>query len=317
MSGRRTRGGCGSKIDRDRRPAALARLAPHALEQPHVAAMQAVEIAERRHRIAATPARGDRESGRPASRRGSRSRSPARGHRTRASCPAGRPRTVAAWPRSCAMCVKYVRRAPMRAPGDHRFVDREMRRVRPVPQRVEHEHVEPPAQRRRLSGMPLQSVRYAKAPKRNPRIGHGPCWTGTGTTPDGRAERPADRPRAAGPARRRPRRALIEDVAERAGAASSSVCRPPYIGIGAPLQRVEAPDLVEPHDVIGVRVRQQDRVDAAQADAAAPAIANPASCPPAPAGRRRISTKIDGRQRVSRGSVERQTAQSQPIMGTP
>ena len=33
--------------------------------------------------------------------------------------------------------------------------------------------------------------------------------------------------------------------------------------------------------------------------------------------RRRVSTKMDGRSRVSRGSAERQVAQSQPIIGTP
>src|SRR5262245_48692990 len=30
-----------------------------------------------------------------------------------------------------------------------------------------------------------------------------------------------------------------------------------------------------------------------------------------------VSTKIEGRRRVSRGSADRQTAQSQPIIGTP
>ena len=62
-------------------------------------------------------------------------------------------------------------------------------------------------------------------------------------------------------------------------------------------------------------VREEDRVDAADVGAQrlraqiGPGIDEHA----APA----VSTKIDGRRRLSRGSVERHTAQSQPIIGTP
>ena len=162
------------------------------------------------------------------------------------------------------MCVKYVRSGA--EPRDHleRLGDAEVRRVRPVAQRVEHERR---ARRRAaattLSGIALQSVRYANAPRRKPRIGRGPCRSGTGTisTPPS-VNGPAisdsascgmPPPRCAGG---------VEDVRE----------RPPQIGerlrVGEAghrraLQDVEAADLVEAEDVIGVAVREEDRVHAA------------------------------------------------------
>ena len=81
-------------------------------------------------------------------------------------------------------------------------------------------------------------------------------------------------------------------------------------------QDIEASHFVEAHDVVGVRVGEEDRVDASDA---------------VPQGlraqvRRRVhehagavvALEVDRRPgRLSRGSVEWQTAQSQPIMGTP
>ena len=93
------------------------------------------------------------------------------------------------------------------------------------------------------------------------------------------------------------------------------------------LHLVEAPHLVEAEHVIGVAVGEEDRVDAADVvgqrlraqvgggvdqdrahRARRTAIGGAPTC---------SSIRIDGRVRRSRGSVERQTAQSQPIAGTP
>ena len=87
-------------------------------------------------------------------------------------------------------------------------------------------------------------------------------------------------------------------------------------GIGRLLQHVEAAHFVQAHDVIGVAVREEDRVD--PADAVGQRL------------RAEVGSGIDehagpvvgidvdrGAQPVSRGSVERQVAHSQPIIGTP
>ena len=69
-------------------------------------------------------------------------------------------------------------------------------------------------------------------------------------------------------------------------------------------------DRVDAADVVGQRLRAQvgGRVDEDRADRAARTATAPAD---------RTSIRIDGRVRRSRGSDERQTAQSQPIAGTP
>jgi len=55
----------------------------------------------------------------------------------------------------------------------------------------------------------------------------------------------------------------------------------------------KSPQIIKAHDVIGVRVRKNDRIDTPNILA------------------------IEDRSRWSRGSGERQTSQSQPIIGTP
>ena len=72
------------------------------------------------------------------------------------------------------MCVKYVCRGCEARDDVERLGDGEVRGVRAMAQRVEHQHVEArraAATTRRECA--LQSVRYAKRPKRKPRIGRG------------------------------------------------------------------------------------------------------------------------------------------------
>ena len=55
-----------------------------------------------------------------------------------------------------------------------RFGDREMRRMRAVAQGIEHQGGTPSSSGQVESGIRLQSVRYANAPIRKPRIGREP-----------------------------------------------------------------------------------------------------------------------------------------------
>ena len=89
---------------------------------------------------------------------------------------------------------------------------------------------------------------------------------------------------------------------------------------------VEAPHIVEAEDVIGVAVGEENRVDAAHVvrERLRAQIGRRVDEDRAdrrgrcrPASRPSSSIRIDGRVRRSRGSVDRQTAQSQPIAGTP
>ena len=60
LSGRTTRGGCGSNVIAIGVAAALGGAALHALENLQVAAMHAVEVAERQHRVRPPRRRADR-----------------------------------------------------------------------------------------------------------------------------------------------------------------------------------------------------------------------------------------------------------------
>ena len=102
------------------------------------------------------------------------------------------------------------------------------------------------------------------------------------------------------------------------------------IGIGDRCIVIEAPHLVDAEDVVRVRVREEDRVHAADVvrqrlraqiggrvdEDVADRAGDGAGI--APTRRRHQSRcRIDGRVRRSRGSVDRHTAQSQPMAGTP
>ena len=144
---------------RDGRARALGRLAAHALQQFHVAAMDAVESCPARRPGRPSAAAANRETRRPA-----RVRSPAQAASMvspawASAMPGGSAAHVASCPRSCAMCVNHVRVAPIRRAivtasatvkcvgwGRWRRASR-MRWSRPW------------SAERDASGMPLQSVR--------------------------------------------------------------------------------------------------------------------------------------------------------------
>ena len=102
-----------------------------------------------------------------------------------------------------------------------------------------------------------------------------------------------------------------------------------------PLHVVEAADVVDAEDVVGVRVREEDGVDAADvvrerlgaqiggrvdedvAHRSPATVTRPRSAPSPLSRSSPKSSRIDGRVRRSRGSVDRHTAQSQPMAGTP
>ena len=217
------------------------------------------------------------------------------------------------------MCVKYGARgadAPRRL---ERLAEREVRRMRPLAQRVEHQHVEAfAAAARTRRGWRLQSVRYAKRPNRKPRIGR--CAVPERNRlrlPGRRAQngpidaKQLERRQAAAFRRRR-----IEDVAETSGGCRRASARRRSTASTPLHQRVEPPDVVDAQDVVGVAVREEDRVDAARSDGAAPARAGPARRRPGP-GRRaaRRRWRGGGARRADRSTGTSRT--SQPIMGTP
>ena len=82
------------------------------------------------------------------------------------------------------------------------------------------------------------------------------------------------------------------------------------------LPEIERPHVVEPHDVVGVRVREDHGVEVIDASPAAPGSESRAWCRSGRCGRRSC-TSTEGRRRLSRGSSDVQTAQWQPIVGTP
>ena len=115
----------------------------------------------------------------------------------------------------------------------------------------------------RRSGMPLQSVRYANRPKRNPRMLHGPCEIGIGTMswlPTRKAPSIGTKPQPR--ARRRP---LARPRRTRNRTSPPHALDRRRVTVDrhrAAAERVEPAHFVETHDVVGVGVRQQDRVDA-------------------------------------------------------
>jgi hypothetical protein len=107
-------------------------------------------------------------------------------------------------------------------------------------------------------------------------------------------------------------------VPDRRRSGTSGGCRPACARrrsrASALHQRVEPPHVVDPEDVIGVAVREEDRVDAADAVAQRlqPQVGPASTSTRAPASPRRST----GGARVAR--IGRPAdAQSQPIMGTP
>ena len=148
---------------RHRRRAALFGAPAHALDDFQVTAVHAVEIAEREHRL--MPPR------RPWIVRivnDLHQRSISKVRPSYANCTAGgQPRAG----RRVGQIVAHVReeRALGLEPLDHRerLVERQMRRMRPLAQRVENQGAHAAqAAATTTSGMPLQSVRYANEPMR-------------------------------------------------------------------------------------------------------------------------------------------------------
>ena len=101
------------------------------------------------------------------------------------------------------------------------------------------------------------------------------------------------------------RRARVEHIGKGATKIDHGSC----VGVrrdAALLNHIESAHFVEAENVIGVTVGVEDRVDASHI-----------SCEGLGTQASRRSIRIDGRLRASRGSVEQQVRQSQPIMGTP
>ena len=172
---------------------------------------------------------------------------------------------VAACGRSWQMCVKYVRSAPMRAATTSiasstlkcvecgRWRSASMISVR-TPSSSGHDS----------SGMRLQSVRYANDPMRKPSTGS--CAVQQRHRHDLDA---AERERAGDREQRQLRQAAaglprrLEDVREHLAQARRPCAASREARDRRLLHLVEPPHIVEPEDVIGVAVREQDRVDAA------------------------------------------------------
>ena len=151
------------------------------------------------------------------------------------------------------------------AAGRDRLLEREMRRVRAVAQRVEHEHVEA-FEQRPTSGPGCGCSRSGRqsAPKRSPRIGRVAVHRAAPARPPG--------------GRRRTRRAIVKVTIcgspppfcvariERVRERLTDVGDRPRIAVarhGALLQHVEAAHIVHAEDVIGVAVGEENGVDAA------------------------------------------------------
>ena len=233
------------------------------------------------------------------------------------------------------MCVKYGAFGPSRVDDVERLGDVEVRadaddraarRGRACARRREAA--------RRAPGSRLQSVRYANAPSgsRGSAAGRASPGTGTTSTPPSENAPPISNsdncgmpPPCAG--------CGVEDVAE----------HPPQIGerpqiaedgMARPLHEVVAPHLVEAEDVIRVAVREEDGIDAADVvrerlrakiggrideNVAHRSATAKAHCrhPDAAAARRRSRSGSTAASAGRADRSDRQTAQSQPMAGTP
>ena len=156
---------------------------------------------------------------------------------------------------------------PDPAGGLDRLGHGEVRGMRVIAQRVEHQHPDALEQRPRLVGNPAAVGQVRERPEpvaeNEPRAvldGHGHDEL----VPQ--AERAGDGERAQARHAAAARGALAEDVAE-GPAKIGEGGRVAETGDGLALQHVEPPHLVEAEDVVGVAVREQDRVDAGEPEA--------------------------------------------------
>jgi hypothetical protein len=152
--------------------------------------------------------------------------------------------------------------ANLRGSGQ-RLRDGKMRRVRCLAQRIEHEDVESLEQRPRLVWNPaaVGQVREPTEAQSEDRTSAVEDGDGYNLLPSD-AERSSDREQLElrDPAAFRRRR--IKGVREHRAYFAEGV-RISEAGNRLPLQRVESPHLVEAEDVIGMPVREQQRIDAA------------------------------------------------------
>ncbi len=163
------------------------------------------------------------------------------------------------------MCVKSVCRAPIARRGVDGFGDGEMRRMRPIAQRADHEQVDALEQRPRGVGNAAAIGQIREAADA---IAEDLAAAHARPAP---ARSPCVRPRQNGPRtdeRAQPRHVLVAVL----GALERVVEDAPQVGAAcARRRRAESPSrwsvlkrrsLVEAEDVIGVAVREQHRVDA-------------------------------------------------------
>ena len=178
-------------------------------------------------------------------------------------------------------------RAPMACARLDRFLDAEVGRVRPPPERVEHQHVdapellaapsrEPPSHRSRTPSGPIRKPNTPRAAVLEARAGStgSPAivdWLAPGSS--GRSVEPRLRG-SRRTARRRRRRCTRNASRSVVDASPRAVAR----AAAGPLPEREDPQIVDAVDVIGVLVGVEHRVDAVDALAAAAAAGARAAC---------------------------------------
>ena len=190
------------------------------------------------------------------------------GHRRPAPSPRAAGRRCAAWPRSCAMWVKKRAAGADPRRRRHRLVEREVRRMRRARSASTTRTSSPSSSGQEASGM-----RSSRSGRRTGRSGSR-GWSRRRASPAPAATSvPATQSGPSSDEGHQLRHVLVAGLADRLEGIredAPQVGQRPLVAVERDrplLQRVEAPQLVEAEDVVGVAVRVEHRVDAGQLEA--------------------------------------------------